>query len=184
MNEQYIIIDGIRWWVWTNNAGVRNAQPLCPIHKLRLRPIQDIFSNEYNLWTQSHTLKCEECKEQFKIKRNFATEQVYIIDKLDAQIFGNMKFINLDDQALPIAEHKIPKNSKYFVTSVLTKSKVGLRLVVYAGESGREEKTQIFVEPEIRRLAFDQTNLHPTDIFTKLEATFSDGTKAKIEKKK
>lgn len=45
-------------------------------------------------------------------------------------------------------------------------------------KKGVKEKTQIFVEPKIKRLAFDQKDLHPTDIFTKLEATFSDGTKA------
>jgi hypothetical protein len=42
--------------------------------------------------------------------------------------------------------------------------------------------TQIFVEPEIRRLAFDQKDLHPNDVFTKVEATFIDGTTAKTDK--
>ena len=93
-----------------------------------------------------------------------------------------MKFINFDDEAIPIAIDKIPKNSEYFVTSLLTKSKIGLRLVVYAGKRGSDSKTQLFVEPEIKRLAFDQKDLHPTDVFTMVEATFEDGTKAKIQK--
>ncbi len=184
MNEEYITIDKIKWWVWKNIAGIRNVQPLCPKHKLRLRPVEDTFSNQYNFTILSRTLKCEDCKKAYKIPRGFASEQKYVIDRLDAQVFKTMKFINLDDQALPIAEHKISKSSKYFVTSVLTKSKVGLRLVVYAGKKGEKEKTQIFVEPEIKRLAFDQANLHPTDVFTKLEATFSDGSKTSIKKNK
>ncbi len=51
-------------------------------------------------------------------------------------------------------------------------------------KKGEKKKTQIFVEPDIKRLAFDQKDLHPTDVFTKLEATFSDGTKASQKKKK
>ncbi len=170
MQEQYVTIDGVKWWIIN-----RVAQPLCPIHNLRLRPAADSFTR---LGYASRTLKCEDCPKTYELPRDFAKELLYVIDKLDAKIFKGQKFINLDDEALPIAEDKISKNSKYFVTSLLTQSKVGLRLVVYAGKRGASQKTQIFVEPDIKRLAFDQKNLHPTDVFTKLEATFPDGTKA------
>ena len=73
--------------------------------------------------------------------------------------------------------------SVFFATATLTKSKVGLRLVVYAGERGSAKKTQIFVEPDIKRLAFDQTNMHPNEVFAELEATFIDGHKASMRKK-
>ena len=94
-----------------------------------------------------------------------------------------MRFINLDDEALPIAEVKLDSKDDpdYFVTGLLTKSKVGLRLIVYAGKKGSPEKSQIFVEPEIKRLAFDQKDLHPSDVFTKVEATFKDGAKQIIK---
>jgi hypothetical protein len=179
MSEQFITIDKIKWWI-----SDRVPQPLCPIHNLRLRPVEDINSSRYTYEYSSHTLKCEDCTKLYKISRSYQAEKLYVIDKLDAKIFSGQKFINLDDEALPIAEDKIPKNSEYFVTSLLTQSKVGLRLVVYAGKKGGSQKTQIFVEPEIKRLAFDQRDLHPIDVFTKLEATFSDGTKVTQEKKK
>lgn len=177
MNDEFITIDNIRWWVSN-----RIPQPLCPIHNLRLRPLEDIHSSRHTFQNLSHTLKCEECIKTFIIPRSYSNEKLYVIDKIDAKIFKNQKFINLDDEALPIAEDKIPKNSEYFVTALLTQSKVGKRLVVYAGKRGNEQKTQIFVEPEIRRLAFDQKDLHPPDVFTSLEAVFDDGSKTKIEK--
>lgn len=142
----------------------------------------DIYSNQYNFNNLSHKLKCEDCIEPYLIPRGVLKEKQYVLDRIDSKIFKGMKFINLDDEALPIAEDKIPKNTDYFVTSVLTKSKVGLRLVIYAGKRGNDKKTQIFVEPDIRRLAFDQGDLHPNDVFTKVEAFFFDGSKAKIEK--
>lgn len=183
MEDQFITIDSIKWWVYTNASGVRVPQPLCPIHNLRLRPIIDMFSTKFDYTSNSYSLICEDCKNPYKIPRTFQREQRYVVDKIDAKLFKGMKFINLDDEALPIARHKIAKNSEYFVTSLLTESKVGLRLVVYAGKRGSSQKTQIFIEPDIERLAFDQTNLHPTDVFTKLEATFASGIKASLEKK-
>lgn len=94
-----------------------------------------------------------------------------------------MKVLNLDDEAIPLADDKVKtKDGKFFVVANLNESKTGKRLVVYAGEKGKQNKTQIFVEPEIKRLSFDQNDLHPTDVFTKLEATFSDGTKVSIRR--
>jgi hypothetical protein len=63
------------------------------------------------------------------------------------------------------------------------KSKVGERLVIYAGERGKTNKTQIFVEPRIKRLAFDQKDAHPSDVFLKVEATFEDGSSASMKRK-
>jgi hypothetical protein len=179
--DQFIIIDKVKWWLWTKDDGSRGTQPFCLKHNIRMYP-QETSYQKYS-WEYNH-LKCTECKSLLQLPRTLNDEKQYILDKVESKILKSIKFINLDDEALPIAESKIPKDSKYFVTSVLTKSKVGLRLIVYAGENGKAEKTQIFVEPEIRRLAFDQTNLHPADVFTKVEATFADGTKANIEKKK
>lgn len=183
MDKQQIHrIDGVLWWVWQGNASVRHVQPVCPLHKLRMYPARHSYMN-YD--SQAARLKCEECADFHNLPRNYSKEERYVLDKIDAKIFKGMKVFNIDDEAVPLVEEKLKSvDSKYFVTSLLTKSKTGLRLVVYAGEKGSEAKTQIFVEPEIKRLAFDQKDLHPTEVFTKLEATFSDGTKASQEKKK
>jgi hypothetical protein len=179
--DQFVVIDKVKWWVWTKDDGSRGVQPFCLKHDIRMYP-QGTAYQKYSC--EYKHLKCAECEGLLLLPRTFNNQKQYVLDKVESKILKSIKFINLDDEALPIAENKIPKNSKFFVTSVLTKSKVGLRLIVYAGENGRTEKTQIFVEPEIRRLAFDQTNLHPTDVFTKVEAIFSDGTKANLEKGK
>lgn len=181
-NLNYISIDNIKWWIIKSAGGARTPQPLCPIHNLRLRPIEDVYSNQYNYENKSHSLYCQDCHKSLSIPREYQIELAYVIDRIDALVFSKMKFINLDDQALPIAQDRDSSDTNYFVTALLTQSKTGLRLVVYAGEKGKKEKTQIFVEPEIKRLAFDQKDLHPTDVFTKLEATFNDGTKNTLKK--
>lgn len=176
MNEQYITIDGIKWWV----NSLRQVQPLCPKHHLRLQWIKSYDTQD---WDNRYELRCEECKTLYKLPRGYKRGIQYILDKIDAKIFRQAKFINLDDEAIPIAEDKISsKDNTFFVISRLMQSKTGLRLVVYAGEKGKTKKTQIFVEPEIKRLSFDQKDLHPTEVFTELKATFVDGTVAELKK--
>jgi hypothetical protein len=174
MSGQSLIIDGIKWYVTGRlHSGV---VPLCPKHYLRLTCS---VNNGYGC-----SLKCAECEKPYRFEREFTARKQYILDKIDSKIFKNMRFINLDDEAVPLAESKDKSgDNKYFVTAKLLESKVGLRMVVYAGEQVKSDKTQIFVEPKIKRLAFDQSNLHPADVFLKLEGTFEDGTTASINKK-
>ncbi|HUV42973.1 MAG TPA: hypothetical protein VMY36_03695 [Patescibacteria group bacterium] len=132
MADQGIIIDKIKWVIGKVS---RNPVPLCPKDFLQLEP----YYEEGEIYT--HKLKCEECKKIYSLPREYHDEKKYVKRKLNSRIYKNMKFINLDDEALPIAEEKISsKDNKYFVTSLLTKSKVGLRLVVYAGEKGKRKK--------------------------------------------
>lgn len=177
-NEKFVVIDNIKWWVWTDDDNNRGAQPYCRKHNIRI--YSELLPHQQYAF-QASNYKCAECGELIKLTRTCSEEIQYILDKVESHIIKGLKFINIDDEAVPIAEDKV-KNDKYFVTSRLMKSKVGLRLVVYAGEKGKKDKTQIFVEPEIKRLSFDQADLHPTDVFIKVEATFNDGTSSKQEK--
>ena len=180
--DQFVTIDKIKWWIWTKDDQSRETLPYCSKHDIRMYP-KLAYGERY--FSKTKYLQCAECEKWHSIPREYDDEKQYVLDKVESKIIKGIKFINLDDESLPIAKEKISsKDSKYFITSLLTESKTGLRLVVYAGKKGEKKKTQIFVEPGIKRLAFDQKDLHPTDVFTKLEATFSDGTKASQKKKK
>ncbi|MEO6761250.1 MAG: hypothetical protein ABI220_02625 [Candidatus Saccharimonadales bacterium] len=129
------------------------------------------------------SLKCAEGPHELPIPRTFIEEKQYVIDRVDAKVFKGMKVLNLDDEATPIAKDKIKsKDDKYFVTSQLMESKRGLQAVIYAGQKGSPAKTQIFISPEEKRLTFDHKDLHPSDVFLKIEATFDDGSKQSITK--
>lgn len=171
-------IDKIKWWIQMIGSA-RIPQPLCPIHDLRLNPIRP-----YSKFIDEATsLRCEDCSNPYYIPRSWVREKQYVLDRIDAKVFKDMRVLNLDDEAIPLAEAKVKtKDEKFFVVANLNESKTGKRLVVYAGEKGKRNKTQIFVEPEIKRVSFDQRDLHPMDIFTKLEATFPDETKGVIKR--
>jgi hypothetical protein len=167
-DNDLILFDGILW-----DTQYNDPIPICPKHHLRLRHVEPYETLVDNLY-------CAECTKPHRLKRNLTEEKSYLLDKIQAKIYKGRKYINLDNEAIPLAKEKKEKND-YFVTAILTESKVGLRMVIYAGKKGSRIKSQIFVEPQIKRLAFDQSDLHPSDVFTKLEGTFADGTRASIE---
>lgn len=169
MDRPPVTIDGINWTF--DELG--RPHPICRKHHLPL----------YCTDNWSVELECAECEGLVPIPRIYNDELVYVKDKVDSKELKKIKFLNLDDEAMPLAEVKLKsKDNKYFAVGLLTESKVGLRLVIYAGEQGKSDKTQIFVEPEIRRISFDQTNINPLDVFIKFEGTFADGTKITTKK--
>lgn len=176
MTQQLYRLDGVLW------TGGITPRPFCPRHKLEM----DAYTydeGDPEEYKYDH-LRCEECEEDYVIPRDITAEKQYIGRKLRSLELKDIKVLNLDDEAVPIAEDKIiSEDKKFFVKAILTKSKVGQRLIIYAGERGKKEKTQIFVEPKIKRLAFDQKDLHPKDVFLKVEAIFDDGSSSAIKSK-
>lgn len=183
-------VDGIKWQVSRLDKNRRTPVPICPDHDLRLKPIppRSYHTIGYrSTWIagdpkDSIKLKCAEGHE-FELPRKYGEEREYVLDRMDAMSFRKMQVLNLDDEAVPIAKEKVslPSDSNYFLTAQLMESKRGLQVVIYAGEKGHNNKAQIFVEPEVRRLSFDQWDLNPSDLFAKIEVTFKDGTTHTIE---
>lgn len=173
-------VDGV---LWRNT--LNHAVPVCPEHYLEMREAYGIEINEsreiIQLDPDSYWLKCEEGPHFKTMPRELDDQEEYVLDKIKAISYKRMPVLNMDDELVPVAKQK-DKQGKYFVTTQLMESRRGLQVVVYAGEKGKE-KTQIIVEPEIKRLAFDHTNTHPDEVFVELKATFDDGSQQSIKKK-
>jgi hypothetical protein len=176
--DALVKIDEVKWHITQTSSG-RVPVPLCPKHNLRLQPTSYgiVSLSAYN----SKELKCEDCPELHKIPRGLEDEKRYVLNKIDSRTFRQMKMINFDEQFVPIAvERGEPEDSPYWVEVKLFKSETGPKFVIYAGQKGLEGKSQVFVDPETRRMGFDQSDRHPGDVFVSIEATFKDGTKTKI----
>jgi len=184
-SDKLIRIDGVKWHstqkINSRGKQVNGVHAICPKHSMELTPSSSNHSASINgqstiTWSDGQYLYCDE-GHMYTMPRIYSEERLYVQKRLDAINYSKMATINLDDEAVPIAKEKLEtSDDKYFVTSQLMKSKRGIQLVVYAGEKGKKQKTQIFIEPEAKRLAFDQTDLHPTDVFVELKATFDDGS--------
>jgi len=189
MTQQIIRIDGIKWWIVTSTGGLRTPTPLCPDHDLRMQPVLPDVRTSIG-WIKgyakdSRELVCAEGPHKISLPRKYGEEQIYVIDRIDSKVFKAMQVVDLDGELTPIAKEKLKSpDDNYFVTAQLMQSKRGLQLVVYAGKKGSNKKTQIFIEPEVGRVAFDQRDLKPTDVFVEVKATFADGTSHEIKKAK
>lgn len=129
-------------------------------------------------------LVCPDCDSEEKFEISYDKVQSDIQAIVRARKYKELQIIDIDGIKTPIAKSKTKSpDDKYFVTAQLMESKRGLQLAVYAGEVGKKDKTQIFIEPDIKRLAFDQTNLNPDAVFIELKATFNDGSSHEIKKK-
>lgn len=164
--------------------------PICPEHHIRLTPVITTYTLRNGIGgytTHNHSenksekLRCEEDGKLFKLPRTYGDEKAYVINKKDAQVFAKMPTISLDDEIIPVAKEEL-KDTDYWVLAKVTESKSGTRLIIWAGSKKDKNKTQLFIEPELKRMSFDQNDDHPTEVFTKVEATFVNGIKTQIEK--
>ncbi len=173
----YVKLDEINWTVRLSPALGRTPIPLCPKHNLRLTPIGSPIA-------LAMELKCDDCDHRYKIPRALEDEEAYVLNKIDSRQFKQMKPLNLDDEAVPLAKEKIAASaeSPYWVEARLFNLKTGPTLVIYAGDKRREGKTQVFVEPGARRVGFDRADSHPFEIFLKVEAIFDSGDKSTMSK--
>ena len=187
MEDKLPIIDGIKWHVYKSATVGRYAQPLCPQHNMRLQPLNNYQlkgSNGYyrtNYDDEAKEMLCTDEQHIFKLPRTFSAERRHVINKIDAQNFAKMPVINLDDVAIPVAKEEL-KDSDHWVRAKVTKSKSGDRLIIWAGNRAKKNKAQLFVEPSLKRLGFDQNDNHPMEVFAKVEVTFADDVKVVMSK--
>lgn len=170
--DNLVKIDGVLWLYEGDFSMPYYAY--CPQDRLQL-----YCSGDFDYSTN---LSCENCQKNFILPRPYTQESVFVENMMKAKSLQQIKVIDFDNEAIPLAE-STDGDETHFVTAKLVNTKVGKRLVVYAGEKGASDKTQIFIEPDIKRLAFDQKDQHPSEVFVKLEAQFEDGTKHSIEKR-
>ncbi len=188
MNTPDIVrIDGIKWLPTKSTTGSRMVVGLCPKHDLRLTPVPDKIYKRGS-YVKGHSwdarkMQCAEGPHFFDILRKYDEEQKYVLDRIDALSFGKMSVLNLDDEAIPVAEEELKdKDSPYWVKSKVTESKSGVRLIIWAGDRAKKNKTQLFVEPGLKRLGFDHNDDHPTEVFAKVDVTFADDNHSSISR--
>ena len=179
MQEKLYRVDGALWEVdIANNIAI----PICPKHKMELKdPLSD---GALDFYREKHLngLSCRDCRKSYLFPRNLHDERKYVVDKIAALERSKYNIIDIDGTLTPVTKkEKIGENECFFCTAQVRDSKRGPQVVIYAGKKG-SGKSQIFVTPKERRLSFDQNDINPSDVFTKITAEFYDGSKHIIER--
>lgn len=183
MSNELYRIDGLLWQVDNYNE---LAIPLCPIHRIRLSFNK---GDELVSWGSphryAHRLFCEDCDKVYSLRRELSDEEDYVVNKVKSTDLLKYDVIDIDGILTPVTKkQKVQADDGFFCTAQIRDSKRGPQVVIYAGKKGSKEKSQVFITPEERRLSFDQNDLNPADVFTKITAEFRDGTSHTIEKTK
>lgn len=177
MKDRLYRIDNIYWMI---DEYDNTAIPVCPKDYIKLTSVgvDDFFADK-----MSYGLKCEECGTVYNFNRTIYDEKEYVVEKLRALERKKYEIIDIDGIQTPVTKKvKINSSNKFFCTAQIRSSKRGPQVVIYAGEKGSKKKSQIFISGEERRLSFDQNDMNPTEVFSKITAEFYDGTKHTIEK--
>lgn len=177
MKDKLYRVDNVYWMIDKHN---NTAIPVCPKDYIKLTSVgvDDLFADKV-----FHELKCEECNAVYSFDRTIFNEKEYVVEKVLALDRKKYEIIDVDGIQTPVTKKvKIDPSHKFFCTAQIRSSKRGPQVVIYAGEKGSKKKSQIFISGEERRLSFDQNDMNPTEVFSKITAEFYDGTKHTIEK--
>ncbi len=170
--------EGLHWDIDYDINGNPDPFALCPKQKCHCRLIKS--KEKYSIGEYKYCcIKCD-----FKITLNKSIEDkgidfLYVINSLK---YKDAEIINIDGELISVQREE-KKDADYWIDVKIAKNKKDeLQLMVLAGSKKSKDKTQLFLEPKKERLAFDQNNDHPNQVFTKVIGIFKN-SKSEIRSK-
>ena len=166
--------DGLLWRIagYHDEYGEEPVfKALCPATDCRCK-LEKAKNEQYSLGEWKY--KCIKCTFKITLNKSVEEKAVDVSRVIEAQQYKNAEIINLDGDSIRVSRQQID-DSDYWADVKISKNRKGeVQLMVLAGSKKEEDKTQLFIEPKNERLSFDQNNLHPREVFAKVEATFKN----------
>lgn len=161
----------------------------CLEHKqmLEIRDGAGYIDSQSNPGMESHLqLICPEDKKAWDIPEfDYYVLQRRYVSTRNARLMKDVQIVDLDGMQVPIAVARTPlEDAEYWAEVRINKSKKGKQLVVYAGRRGASDKVQLFLDLENDKITFDQNNLHPNEVFTRVVADFDSGRSVAMDASK
>ncbi|HOG15617.1 MAG TPA: GH32 C-terminal domain-containing protein, partial [Candidatus Absconditabacterales bacterium] len=121
---------------------------------------------------------CAKCGLTTTLNKSIEEKGEDFLNVLYSKNYKDAEIINLDGDLIRVQREGI-KDDDYRIDAKISKNKKGeLQLMVLAGSKKEEDKTQLFLDPTHERLAFDQNDSHPREVFSKVVAIFKNSTSA------
>jgi hypothetical protein len=154
--------DGLLWDTSENRA-------LCPVPNCFCE-LEDYEDDDL----EYYTYKCIKCEFTITSARSIYSSYQIVRKILESDQYKNSEIINLDGDSIRVAREQID-DSDYWADVKISKNKKGqIQLMVLAGSKKENDKAQLFIEPKNEKLSFDQNNLHPKEVFVRVDAIFRD----------
>ena len=121
-----------------------------------------------------YTYKCIRCEFKITSNRSIYGSSLIVEKILNSDQYKNSEIINLDGDSIRVSRQQID-DFDYWADVKISKNKKGqIQLMVLAGSKKENDKAQLFIEPKNEKLSFDQNNLHPKEVFVRVDAIFRD----------
>lgn len=161
---------GLRWRL---DAYTNGFKALCSASKCNCE-----ITYKYSYYSDGfeyYIYQCPKCSHKYTLDR-YVNEMSEDLSKvLRSHQFENSEVINIDGELIKIGESHKEEDEDYWVRVKLSRNKKDqLQLMVLIGEKGEEEKVQLFIEPATERLSYDQKNMHPSELLSRVVATFKE----------
>ena len=173
--------------LWQEVGHGHGPYAYCPEHRMRLDIVLNSggrASQDMSVVGHAHSrLVCPKDEKVFPLPvGGFFALQRHFQAAIEAVDLQDAEIMDIDGYQIPIAKVEPPeKDDQYWLQARINDTKRGKQLVVYAGKRGDRDKAQMFLDLENDKITFDQNNLHPNDVFTRVVAEFRDGRKTTME---
>jgi hypothetical protein len=164
-----------------------SAYAHCPEHRVELEVSTDRGFLSQHLQRiglfPSQFLFCPTDEKMFDFKGgDFAVLRRRFLAAVEALNLKDAKIVSIDGYQIPISKaNPATDDPDYWAKVQINDTKQGKQLVVYAGRRGDRDKVQMFLDLENDKISFDQNNIHPKDVFTRVVAEFRGGSKTTLE---
>lgn len=179
MTEKIYIWNKIGWSYYENPFGdsCDSVTARCPRCKCVLCKSKEKYERgEYKYC-------CVNCDFKITFEKTIEEKISDFVNVMESRRFKDAEIINIDGELIKIRRDE-QTDFDYWIDVKLSKNrKDEIQLMVLAGSKKDKDKTQLFLEPKNEKLTFDQNNDHPSQVFTKVIATFKN-SKSKIASQK
>jgi hypothetical protein len=172
--------NNIKWTVYYDLQGEPyKAEARCPVAKCHCK----LIKSKDNYVRGEYKHECIKCNFKIILNKSIENMENDFLKVIEAEKYKDAEIINIGDELVRV-QRGGNKDEDYWVDVKIAKNKKDeLQLMVLAGSRKKEDKVQLFLEPTKERLAFDQNNDHPRQIFTKVIGIFKN-SKSEISSKK
>jgi hypothetical protein len=164
--------DGLHWNIEYDFNGNPYPYALCPKQRCHCTLIKS--KDKYSIGEYKYC--CVKCDFKITLNKSIEDKGSDFLRVFDSLKYKDAEIINIDGELIRVQREE-KRDEDYWVDVKISKNKKGeLQLMVLAGSKKSKDKTQLFLEPKHERLAFDQNNDHPRQIFAKVVGIFKNST--------
>jgi hypothetical protein len=168
MSKKLFSYKKLHWNIYMRDFAEPWADARCPHCHCEIEKSEETYRvGEYKY-------RCIDCDFKITLDKEINDLTRHMLKIREAQTFKDAEIISIDNELIKV-QRKYEKDDDYWIDAKISKNRKGeLQLMVMAGSRKPDDKAQLFIEPTYERLAFDQSNKHPKEIFAKVEATFKN----------